>query len=106
MPLFISENGIGVIETLNENNTVDDDYRIEYLSKHFEQINEAIKDGVDVFGYTMWTPIDVVSLSTNEMSKRYGLIFVDYDDYHKGTGNRFKKKSFEWFKNFIKTKEL
>ncbi|ATQ35195.1 6-phospho-beta-glucosidase [Mesoplasma entomophilum] len=106
LPLFISENGIGVIEKLNENNTVEDDYRIEYLSKHFEQMNEAIKDGVDVFGYTMWTPIDVVSLSTNEMSKRYGLIFVDYDDYHKGTGNRFKKKSFDWFKNFMKTKEL
>ncbi|ALD66479.1 glycoside hydrolase family 1 protein [Spiroplasma cantharicola] len=106
LPLFISENGIGVVEKLDKNNTVDDSYRIEYLKEHFIQINEAIGDGVDVFGYTMWTPIDVVSLSTNEMSKRYGLIYVDYDDYHKGTGNRYKKKSFEWFKDFIKTKEL
>ncbi|QHX36724.1 glycoside hydrolase family 1 protein [Spiroplasma sp. BIUS-1] len=106
IPLFISENGIGVVETLNENNTVEDDYRIDYLSEHFKQMNEAIIDGVDVFGYTMWTPIDVVSLSTNEMSKRYGLIFVDYDDYHKGTGDRFKKKSFSWFKKFRETGEL
>ncbi|ATZ21149.1 glycoside hydrolase family 1 protein [Mesoplasma coleopterae] len=105
-PLFIAENGIGVLETLNDQNTVEDNYRIEYLSEHFKQINEAIKDGVDVFGYTMWTPIDVVSASTNEMSKRYGMIYVDYDDYHNGTGNRFKKKSFEWFQNFMKTKEL
>ncbi|ATQ35177.1 6-phospho-beta-glucosidase [Mesoplasma entomophilum] len=106
LPLFISENGIGVLEKLDANNTVEDNYRIDYLGKHFEQISEAIKDGVDVFGYTMWTPIDVVSASTNEMSKRYGLIFVDYDDYHNGTGNRFKKKSYNWFKNFLKTKEI
>ncbi|WP_106078776.1 glycoside hydrolase family 1 protein [Mesoplasma coleopterae] len=106
IPLFVSENGIGVFETLNENKTVEDDYRIKYLADHFEQMSEAIKDGVKMIGYTMWTPIDLVSAGTNEMSKRYGLIFVDYDDYHKGTGNRFKKKSFEWFKNFMKTKEL
>ncbi|AHI52955.1 glycoside hydrolase family 1 protein [Spiroplasma culicicola] len=106
LPLFISENGIGVIETLNENNTVEDDYRIEYLKNHMIEIANAINDGVDVFGYTMWTPIDVVSASTNEMSKRYGLIFVDYDDYHKGSGDRFKKKSFEWFKKFRETDEL
>ncbi|ATZ20532.1 glycoside hydrolase family 1 protein [Mesoplasma coleopterae] len=106
LPLFISENGMGVLETLNEKNTVEDDYRIEYLGKHFEQMSEAIKDGVNLFGYTMWTPIDVVSAGSNEMSKRYGLIYVDYDDYHKGTGNRFKKKSFYWFQNFMKTKEI
>lgn len=90
-PLFISENGIGVLENLDIINTVEDDYRIDYLKKHFEQINEAIKDSVDVFGYTMWTSIDVVSALINEMSKRYGMIYVDYDDYHNGTGNRFKK---------------
>ncbi|AKX34338.1 6-phospho-beta-glucosidase [Spiroplasma litorale] len=106
LPLFISENGIGVVETLNKNNTVEDDYRIEYLSKHIEQINEAIKDGVDVFGYTMWTPIDVVSATTNEMSKRYGLIYVDYDDYHNGSGNRYLKKSYHWFKKFRETGEI
>ncbi|ASZ08793.1 glycoside hydrolase family 1 protein [Mesoplasma chauliocola] len=106
LPIFISENGIGVVETLNSSQTVEDDYRIKYLKEHIIQINEALKDGVDVFGYTMWTPIDVVSASTCEMSKRYGLIFVDYDDYHNGTGKRFKKKSYHWFQNFMKTKEL
>ncbi|AUB31690.1 glycoside hydrolase family 1 protein [Spiroplasma floricola] len=106
VPLFISENGIGVVETLDKNQTVEDDYRIKYLEDHIEQINEAILDGVDVFGYTMWTPIDVVSASTCEMSKRYGLIFVDYDDYHNGSGNRYLKKSYHWFKNFMKNKEF
>ncbi|WP_339034904.1 glycoside hydrolase family 1 protein [Spiroplasma endosymbiont of Cantharis rufa] len=106
IPIFISENGIGVVEKLDNNFTVEDDYRIKYLSEHFEQINEALSDGVEVFGYTMWTPVDVVSASTCEMSKRYGLIYVDYDDYHKGTGNRYLKKSYHWFKNFRITGEL
>ncbi|WP_027063300.1 glycoside hydrolase family 1 protein [Mesoplasma seiffertii] len=106
VPLFISENGIGVLEKLNANNTVEDDYRIDYLGQHFEQMSEAIKDGVDLFGYTMWTPIDVVSAGSNEFSKRYGMIFVDYDDYHNGTGDRYLKKSYHWFKNFMETKEI
>ncbi|ATI72970.1 glycoside hydrolase family 1 protein [Mesoplasma florum] len=105
-PLFISENGIGVIEKLNSNNTVEDDYRINYMEKHFEQIWESIQDGIDVFGYTVWTPIDIVSAGTCEMAKRYGMIFVDYDDYHNGTGKRYKKKSFFWYKNFIEKNSL
>ncbi|PPE05649.1 glycoside hydrolase family 1 protein [Mesoplasma corruscae] len=106
LPLFISENGIGVLEELNSDETVDDYYRIDYLKSHIKQLLLAIEDGVDLFGYTMWTPIDVVSASTNEMSKRYGMIYVDYDDYHKGTGKRYKKSSFHWFKNFRKTGKL
>ncbi|QGS51468.1 glycoside hydrolase family 1 protein [Spiroplasma tabanidicola] len=106
LPIFISENGIGVLEKLNEQNTIEDDYRIDYLKEHMIQIGEAIEDGCDVFGYTMWTPIDVVSAGTNEMSKRYGMIYVDYDDFHNGTGNRYLKKSYHWFKKFRETNLL
>ncbi|ATZ17561.1 6-phospho-beta-glucosidase [Williamsoniiplasma luminosum] len=106
LPLFISENGIGWDEKLNDQKTVEDDYRIDYMKEHFIAINDAIEDGVDVFGYTMWGVIDLVSNSSNEMSKRYGIIYVDYDDYHNGTGDRFKKKSFYWFKKFKETLEL
>ncbi|WP_339030341.1 glycoside hydrolase family 1 protein [Spiroplasma endosymbiont of Cantharis nigra] len=106
LPLFISENGIGVTETLNKNKTVDDDYRIDYFREHFIQINEAIKDGVNVFGYTMWTAIDLVSGATSEFNKRYGVVYVDYDDKHNGTGDRYLKKSYHWFKKFMETKEL
>lgn len=102
-PLLITENGIGVVEKLDKNNTVNDDYRIEYLKAHLQQIDLAIKDGVDVIGYTMWTPIDVVSHGTSEMSKRYGLIFVDQDDYGKGTKKRYRKKSFGWFKSLVES---
>lgn len=104
-PLFIAENGLGFIEKLNEKNEIiNDDYRIDYLKKHLQQLLLAInEDGVNCIGYTLWTPIDVISHGTSEMTKRYGLIYVDQDDYGNGTKKRFKKKSFDWFINVIET---
>jgi len=102
VPLFIVENGLGQRDELTDG-TVDDIYRIEYLRKHIEQMKEAIADGVDLMGYTMWAPMDLVSNSTGEMSKRYGLIYVDVDDAGIGTLKRYKKRSFSWFKQVIKT---
>ena len=80
---------------------VHDEYRIEYLKLHIEQLKECIKDGVDIFGYLSWGPIDIVSSSSAEMSKRYGYIYVDLDDFGQGTGKRSKKDSFYWYKNVI-----
>ncbi|CWV70230.1 Aryl-phospho-beta-D-glucosidase BglH [Listeria monocytogenes] len=106
-PLFIVENGLGAIDQLekdeNGNYTVNDDYRINYLSAHLSQVKEAIKDGVDLMGYTSWGCIDLVSASTAEMKKRYGFIYVDRNNDGTGTLNRYKKKSFGWYKNVIAT---
>ena len=102
-PLFVVENGIGVKEELEEC-SVEDDYRIDYLKQHLLQIDEAMKDGVPVMGYTMWSPMDIVSNSTGEMSKRYGLIYVDVDNDGKGTFKRYRKKSFYWYKQVIESK--
>jgi 6-phospho-beta-glucosidase len=102
-PLFIVENGLGAVDKPDENHYVADDYRIDYLRQHIEAISEAIDDGADVMGYTPWGCIDLVSASTGEMSKRYGFIYVDEDDEGKGTFNRFKKKSFDWYKQVIST---
>jgi len=99
-PIYITENGVGYYDK-PEDGKVHDDYRINYYKDHIEQMKEAIKDGVDVRGYYAWGPIDIVSCSSSEMSKRYGFIYVDYDDYGKGTGKRFKKDSFEWMKKVI-----
>lgn len=85
------------------NKTVNDDYRIDYLREHLLQVEEAIKDGVEVMGYTTWGCIDVVSASTAELKKRYGFIYVDRNDDGTGTLNRYKKKSFDWYKEVIKT---
>ncbi|WIK66045.1 glycoside hydrolase family 1 protein [Globicatella sanguinis] len=106
LPLFIVENGLGAKDELVEGPngpTVEDDYRIDYLQKHLVQVGEAVKDGVKVMGYTTWGCIDLVSASTAEMSKRYGFIYVDRHDDGTGTLARYKKKSFDWYKEVIAT---
>ena len=103
-PLFIVENGLGAYDTPDENGYVEDDYRIEYLQEHIKAMKDAIElDGVELWGYTTWGPIDLVSASTGEMSKRYGFIYVERDDQGNGTLKRSKKKSFNWYKKVIAT---
>ena len=101
-PLFIAENGLGAVDTLSEDNKIEDDYRIAYLEAHIKAMTEAVEeDGVDLIGYTPWGCIDLVSASTGEMKKRYGFIYVDKDNAGNGSLKRYKKKSFDWYKNVI-----
>ncbi|HCI6697443.1 TPA: glycoside hydrolase family 1 protein [Klebsiella quasipneumoniae subsp. quasipneumoniae] len=100
-PLFIVENGLGAKDTLKDDYTVDDDYRIAYLNNHLYQVYEAIEDGVDVMGYTSWGPIDLVSNSTAELGKRYGFIYVNRDDEGHGDLARYRKASFYWYRDVI-----
>lgn len=102
-PLWIVENGLGYNDVVNEDGTIEDDYRINYFADHFKAIGHAIENGVEVMGYTSWGCIDIVSASTSQMSKRYGFIYVNVDDYNKGTYKRLKKKSFDWYKKVIET---
>lgn len=102
-PLFVVENGLGAVDTVNEEGQVEDSYRIDYLQKHLEQMGEAIQDGVEILGYTSWGPIDLVSASTGEMKKRYGYIYVDKDNDGNGSLKRIKKSSFHWYKKVIET---
>ena len=104
LPLFVVENGLGAIDHIEEDGSIQDDYRIEYLASHIEALKKAIEeDDVDVIGYTCWGPIDIVSVGTGEMRKRYGFIYVDKDDEGKGTLKRYLKKSFYWYKKVIET---
>ena len=105
-PLFVVENGLGAKDTLVDDGngafTVADDYRIEYLRAHIEAMKAAVEeDGVELWGYTPWGCIDLVSASTGEMSKRYGFIYVDRDDEGHGSMARYRKKSFEWYRRVI-----
>lgn len=106
-PLFIVENGLGAKDTLVKNEqgemTVEDDYRIRYLNDHLLEVANAIEDGVEIMGYTSWGCIDLVSASTAELKKRYGFIYVDRNDDGSGTLNRYRKKSFYWYKEVIST---
>lgn len=102
-PLFIVENGLGANDIVKEDGSIDDDYRIQYLKEHVLAMKESILDGVNIIGYTPWGCIDIVSASTGEMKKRYGFIYVDKDNEGNGTLERRKKKSFNWYKEVIKS---
>lgn len=107
IPLFIVENGLGAKDQLVQDEsgewTVQDTYRIQYLKEHLLQVAEALKDGVEIMGYTAWGCIDCVSMSTAQLSKRYGLIYVDRQDDGTGTLKRYRKKSFDWYAEVIQT---
>ena len=101
-PLFIVENGLGAVDEVMDDGTINDDYRISYLKAHLQAMKNAVEeDGVDLMGYTSWGCIDLVSAGTGEMKKRYGFIYVDRDNEGKGTLKRSRKKSFEWYKQVI-----
>jgi len=96
-PIMITENGLGAEDKL-EDGKIHDPYRIDYMKQHIEAMSDAIKDGVDLIGYMPWGIIDLTAASTGQMSKRYGIVYVDADDNGEGTFNRYKKDSFYWYK--------
>lgn len=102
-PLFIVENGLGMRDTVEADGTIQDPYRVDYFRSHFREMEKAIDAGVELMGYTSWAPIDLVSANTNQMSKRYGFIYVDQDDLGHGTLKRSRKDSFYWYKKVIAT---
>ncbi len=101
IPIMIVENGLGAYDQPEEDGCIHDTYRIEYMKKHIEQMKEAVKDGVDLIGYTPWGCVDLISASTGEMAKRYGMIYVDKYDDGTGTLARRKKDSFYWYQKVI-----
>ena len=104
IPLFIVENGFGAIDTVEEDGSIHDEARISYLREHIKQMGIAIDhDGVELMGYTPWGIIDIVSFTTGEMKKRYGMIYVDRDNEGNGTMERSKKDSFDWYKKVIES---
>lgn len=104
LPLFIVENGFGMVDQVEADGTIQDDERIAYLRSHVEQIKlSVLEDGVDLMGYTPWGVIDLVSFTTGQLKKRYGMIYVDRNDDETGTLKRSKKKSYDWYANVIAT---
>ena len=103
-PLFVVENGLGAKDTVEEDGSIHDDYRIEYLKEHIQAMKDAIEqDGAEIIGYTTWGCIDLISNGTGESAKRYGFIYVDRDNHGNGSYQRKKKDSFYWYKNVIAT---
>ena len=101
VPIMVVENGLGAYDTVEEDGSIHDPYRIEYLRNHIKALGEAYDDGVNIIGYTTWGCIDIISAGTGEMSKRYGYIYVDRDDLGNGTLKRTPKDSYYWYKKVI-----
>ncbi|WP_294562476.1 glycoside hydrolase family 1 protein [uncultured Traorella sp.] len=102
-PIYITEHGLGRIETPDENLVVDDSYRIDYYRTTIKEIKEALEDGVDLRGLYAWSPIDIVSCSSCKMAKRYGFIYTDRDNHGNGTQKRVPKKSYYWYQKVLKS---
>ncbi|MBP5279687.1 MAG: family 1 glycosylhydrolase, partial [Erysipelotrichaceae bacterium] len=102
VPLFDIENGLGAYDEVTDGK-VHDQYRNDYLKNHDSNMKEAVEEVVDLFGYTVWTPIDVVSFVSGQMDKRYGLIYVNRNDKGEGDFSRIPKDSFYWYKHVIET---
>ena len=103
LPLMVVENGLGAFDTVEEDGSIHDDYRIDYYRAHIKEMDKAIEEGIDLIGYTTWGCIDLVSAGTGEMRKRYGFIYVDKHDDGTGTMKRSKKDSFYWYKKVIES---
>lgn len=101
VPLLIGENGLGALDTVAPDGRIHDPYRIDYYRQHINAMKECVLDGVEIIAYCPWAPIDIVSSSSAEMSKRYGFVHVDLDDWGKGSGKRTKKDSFYWMQKVI-----
>lgn len=101
LPMMVVENGLGAYDTVEEDGSIHDPYRIGYIKKHIKAMERAIDNGVNLIGYTPWGCIDLVSAGTGEMRKRYGFIYVDRDDEGNGTFDRSRKDSFYWYKKLI-----
>lgn len=101
IPLMVVENGMGAKDIVEEDGAIHDPYRVDYFRQHIKEMGKAIDEGVELVAYTSWAPIDLVSASTSQMSKRYGFIHVDADDLGRGTYNRSRKDSFYWYKKVI-----
>lgn len=100
-PLFIVENGLGTHDEVDADGRIRDPYRVDYFRAHFREMIAAVDAGVELLGFTSWAPIDMISNSTSQMTKRYGVIHVDLDDLGRGTGERRRKDSFFWYQRVI-----
>lgn len=102
LPVLISENGLGAFDKL-EDGKIHDSYRIAYLKAHIEALKQAQAEGCQVLGYCTWSFTDLLSW-LNGYQKRYGFVYVDREeDEEAGTLNRYKKDSFYWYQNVIKS---
>ena len=97
MPVYVTENGMGGYDKLDEAGAVTDDNRIAYLRAYIGAMNDAAAGGADVRGYFLWSLLDNFEWDSG-YAVRFGITYVDYP-----TQRRIPKASFHWYRALIKT---
>ena len=98
--LYITENGAAYPDVINAQGQVEDPLRFDYLKEHLKSVSKAIAMGVPVNGYFVWSLIDNFEWA-HGYSKRFGLIYVDYE-----TQERILKSSAKWYQTVIKSNAI
>jgi beta-glucosidase len=99
LPVYITENGYGAHETLDEAGGVNDGGRISYLADYTKALEQAVASGADVRGYFLWSLLDNLEWGAG-FASRFGIVFVDY-----ATQRRVPKASFDWFAQLIRAQQ-
>ena len=102
LPLLITENGLGMADTLTEDGKVHDPYRIDYIREHIRACALSIEDGVELMGYSPWSFEDLLS-SHQGFRKRYGFVYINREDMDLKDLARIRKDSFYWYQKVIAT---
>lgn len=100
LPILITENGLGAKDELTKDYKIHDNYRIDYLKRHFHQAKLAMNDGVELIGYCPWAFIDLVSTHQG-YGKRYGFVYVDRTESDLKELKRYQKDSYYWYQQVI-----
>ena len=95
VPISITENGLPSADQLGPDDTVDDEARVSFLREHFAAAHRAIKDGVPLESYHVWSLLDNFEWQQG-YDERWGLVYVDY-----ATQRRVPKRSARWYQQVI-----
>lgn len=104
IPWFLTENGMGIMNEermRNSDGVIEDDMRIDFISRHLDWAVKAVKEGVDCRGYLLWAFTDCVS-PMNAFKNRYGLVSIDLEHGR----DRSIKKSGYYFKRITEEREF
>lgn len=96
LPILITENGAAYQDVVSEDGHIYDIERQEYLIKYIQQVHRAIKTGVNVKGYYLWSFMDNFEWAYG-YSKRFGIVYVDYKSQQRAI-----KQSGYWYSDVIR----
>jgi beta-glucosidase len=95
LPLYVTENGAAFDDGPDADGVVRDDERVRFLEEHLRAAHTALRAGVDLRGYFVWSLLDNFEWAEG-YSKRFGIVYVDYE-----TQRRTPKESAAWYRDVV-----